>query len=301
MSQIHSEIFSPELLAKIDNLEILARYLVDGFISGKHKSLYHGFGSEFVHYRNYTDGDDINYLDWKAYARLNEYYIKVFREETNMNCYIILDSSASMDYKGLSASVSKSKYASIIAASLAYMANKQGDNVGLYIHTDKLISQITPGHRRDHLKRIYSELYKTKPQGRANHESNFEYLASNISRKGLVIYISDLMDCEETILEKMKLLKAKHHDCIIMQIMDKDELTFPFTGNMRFIDSEEGGEIVTSPEKIRNEYLASLKEYMNKIKKICYTTQIDLVRLNTSTSPEDALVSFLQKRQGLLK
>ena len=139
-------LLDPAILSKIDNYPLLARTVVEGFIAGLHGSLYHGFGSEFVHYRNYSPGDDLKYVDWKVYGRSDKYYVKVFQEETNTNCYIVLDSSASMGYSGADGRMTKLQYGKIIAACLAYLINRQGDNVGFYGYSDQLKCCVQPGH-----------------------------------------------------------------------------------------------------------------------------------------------------------
>ena len=137
---VQEQYLDPSILARTSNYQLLARNVVEGFISGMHRSLYHGFGSEFVHYRNYTAGDDLKYVDWKVYARLNRFQIKVFQEETNTNCYIVLDTSKSMDYSGDSSRVTKLEYGKILAACIAYLVNRQGDNVGFYGYDTELRS-----------------------------------------------------------------------------------------------------------------------------------------------------------------
>lgn len=294
-----AELLSPATLARIDNYALLARVAVEGFISGLHRSLYHGFGSEFFQYRDYAPGDDLKYVDWKVIARRDRFYTKVFQEETNMKCWLLLDASASMDYQGKRAPCSKLKYACMVAACLAYLASRQGDNVGLCAYSDELITCIPPGVRAGGLQRILTELHAIKPSGRANHETVLHYVAENFRRRGLVVVLSDLLDAEDALPPLLKRFRFAHHDCLVFQFLDQDELDFPFSRTTRFVDSESGQEIATSPQLIRQTYMASMDRSVEQMRLSCLEQQADFIRVSTSDDLGNMLAAFLHRRESM--
>lgn len=298
MSESEEHLLHPDVLSRIDNYSILAKTVVEGFISGLHRSLYHGFGSEFVQYRNYNPGDDLKYLDWKVYARHNKYYMKVFQEETNMNCNVVIDASESMGYRGDGRSYSKLQYASMVAASLVYMVSRQGDNIGFCGYNEDISTLIRAGHRRGQAQHIYAELHRLEAKGQGNHLKVLERLAESFSRKGLIIFISDFMNDEEKIIDFFGKFRARHHECLLIQVLDQDELDFPFSHNTRFIDVETKDELMTSPESVRDIYLDNLKAYLQRIEDKCFASQLDYICLSTSDPLDAALAAYLRRREG---
>ena len=287
----------PEILAQIDNFSLLARTVVEGFISGLHKSLYHGFGSEFVHYRHYYPGDDLKYLDWKVYARLNKFQIKVFQEETNCNCYIVLDSSASMGYQGKNSKLSKIDYAKMIVACLSYLISRQGDNVGFFSYDKQLGISIKPGHRGGQVQNICNSLTTLKTSGVCHHQTILFRLAEMFSRRGIIVFISDFLDADETLRKAIRYFRVSHHDCILFHILDDDELNFPFSGTVRFIDSESNTEISTAADIVRERYLSAFHRYLNEFEGACLTDNVEYFRLSTSQSLANILAAYLHKRE----
>ena len=288
---------NPEILAQINNFSLLARTVVEGFIAGLHKSLYHGFGTEFVHYRHYYPGDDLKYVDWKVYARLDKFQIKVFQEETNCNNYIILDTSASMSYSGGGRSLSKIDFAKMIVACLTYLINKQGDNVGFYAYDEKLRVSIKPGHRGGQVQNICNRLATIEAAGSCQHENVLHRLADRLQRRGIIVFISDFLDVDEALKKAIRYFRASHHDCLLLQVLDGDELKFPFTGSTRFIDSESNNEINTAPDRVRNRYLKSMNQYLSEFEDNCLKNNVDYLRLSTSESLANILAAYLHKRE----
>ncbi len=287
----------PSILSKTDNYFLLARTIVEGFITGMHRSLYHGFGSEFVHYRNYTAGDDLKYVDWKVYARLGKLQVKVFQEETNTNCYIVLDTSKSMDYSGSGERVSKLEYGKILAACIAYMVSRQGDNVGFYAYDSQLRSCIKPGHRTGQVQNICGELTRLQAHGSCAHDKILGQLAELFRRRGLIILITDFMETGDGFRKAIRYFRVSHHDCIVFNILDDDELSFPFGDTVRFTDSETGNEITTAPELVRERYLKAVNAYFQEVKDFCREDNVDYNRIMTSAPLAKALSSYLHRRE----
>lgn len=290
------EILSPEVLAKIDNYHFVAKIVVEGLMAGMHRSIYHGFGSEFLQYRNYSHGDEYRNIDWKVYARLDRLFTKVFQEETNFNCTLILDSSSSMAYKGNSSPCSKFHYAAMTASSIAYLAGRQGDNVGLFSYADTIRSFVKHGTRRGQIARIINELIATIPEGKAAHLQNLKTIAKSIRKRGIIIFITDFLDTDVDIHEILKTLKISRNEIIVIQILDRDELEFDFQGAVRFIDSESENSILTAPANVRKEYLSAMNAHLEKIKNACRDIQADYMLVKTSDNLGLVLAEYLQKR-----
>lgn len=293
-----SDYLNPETLAGIDNYQLLARIVVESFTSGLHRSVSHGFGSEFMQYRDYSPGDDLKYVDWKLFGRQNRVYTKVFREETNFNCHIILDASGSMGYKGSTASVSKFRYASMLTACFSYLASKQGDGTGLYIYNEKCLSLVKPSSTSSHLNRIFTELSKARPDGKADHFHYLPRFAELTTKRGIVIFISDFLDESPKVPEFISKLRFANHDCIAVHVIDPDELNLPFRGTGRFIDSEESGQIITCPDSIRKDYQAKFNEFIDGVKKQCTSKNIDYIRATSDSNIGEILSAYLNKREA---
>lgn len=291
-----TDMLSPTTLAKIDNYHLLARIVVDGYVAGMHRSLYHGFGSEFLQYRNYSPGDDLRYVDWKVYGRLDRLHTKVYQEETNFSCSIILDASASMDYQGTRAACGKFRYAAMIAACLAYLAFRQGDDVGLFVYNDKLVARVPPSRRPGHLRRIISEISRVKPENVGHHEKYLRYASEALRRRGLVFIISDFLDLEADVPGLLRKLRFPRHDCVALQTLDADELDLPFEQTIRFLDSESGESIVTAPRHVRESYQNAVRDYLETLRKTCFDLQIDYLRMDTTRDLGAALAAYLHHR-----
>jgi uncharacterized protein (DUF58 family) len=296
MANRPAQYIDPAVLAKVENYAFLARTIVEGFVAGLHRSLYHGFGSEFVQYRNYSEGDDLKYVDWKVFARHDKYQMKVFQEETNTNCYIVLDASASMEYTGTHG-ISKLHYAKIIAACIAYLVNRQGDNVGFYAYSDKVHTGVPPGHRSGQVHQICTELSRLKAGGGCDHAVVLNYLGESFNRRGIVVMISDFLDTDTDMLKSLRHFRFAHHDCILFQVLDDDELDFGFTSTMRFVDSETGAEIITSPGVVRREYLERFGRELEELQLFCSRSNIDYHQLRSSQPLASSLAAYLNRRE----
>lgn len=293
-----TDLLSPATLARIDNYALLARVAVEGFISGLHRSLYHGFGSEFFQYRSYAPGDDLKYLDWKVYARRDRFYTKIFQEETNANFCVILDASASMGYAGRRAPCSKLRYASMVAACLAYVAARQGDNVGFYAYSDTVLSAIPPGHRSGGLQRILPELYRLRAGGTAQHERVMNYVSESFRRRGMVVLISDLLEADAALPRILRRFRFARHDCLVVHVLDPDEQDFPFSDTTRFVDSEGAEELVTAPALARHAYLRGMNAFLERVRLACLEQQVDYLRVASTDNLGNILAAYLHDREG---
>lgn len=295
MAETNDALLNPAVLARLANTSILARRVVEGFLFGLHRSLYHGFGSEFVHYRNYAKGDDLKYVDWKLYAKSNRLHTKVFQEETNTACYIVLDVSASMGYTG-SDGVSKLAYARMLAACLAYLMHRQGDQVGLFAYGDTLKTAIPPSRQSGHLPRLCAELEKLRAGGESRPETVLRQLSEHFDRRGLVIFISDLWDSGAGLFRDLKRFRVQHHDCLMLQVLTPDEVDFKFEGTVRFVDSETASEIVTAPETVRADYQQAVGEWLAEVQRFARQSELDYQRLMTNEPLATALGHYLNRR-----
>ena len=284
----------PAILARLGTLELKARTVVEGFLSGLHRSPFKGFSVEFAEYRQYMHGDDLSSIDWKVYARTDRYYVKKFEEETNLNCYLLLDVSASMGYG--SKGVTKLEYASMLAGSLAYLMQRQRDAVGLATFDDAIVSMLPPSARPSHLRSLLVTLDRMAPGKQTNVARPLHQLADGIAKRGLVILISDLIDEPERVIEGLRHFRFRGTDVVVFHVMDRSELTFPFTRASRFRDLEGGDELMAVPSVVREQYLGELNRTIDRYKRELGAAGIDYRLLDTSEPLELALMSYLSTR-----
>ena len=284
----------PSILAGLDNLELRARVVVEGFLSGMHKSPHRGFSVEFNDYRNYNRGDDMRHVDWKLYARTDKFYIKQYEDETNVRCVIVLDTSASMAYS--SGGISKLNYGVTLASALAYFIMRQRDAVGLITFDDEIKEFLPPKCRQPHLMRILRALSQVKPGTKTDVVKPLTNLAATLTKKSIVVLITDMLDDEERIIRTLQNLRAMGNDVITFQVMDDAELNFPFNEASEFIDMENNESFITTPATIRKSYLDNLNVFLSYCKKQCQTSGVDYCLLNTANPLDEALSSYMSKR-----
>ena len=284
----------PSVLAGLDNLELRARVVVEGFLSGLHKSPNRGFSVEFNDYRHYQRGDDMRHVDWKLYARSDKFYIKQYEDETNVRCVILLDTSASMAYS--SGGASKLDYGVTLASALSYFVMRQRDAVGLITFDDEIRDYIPAKCRQPHLMHILRTLSKLKSGKKTNAVKPLTDLAASLNKKSFVILISDMLDDEERVIRTLQNLRGMGNEVITFHIMDDAELKFPFNEASEFIDVEEGESYITSPASIRKAYLENLNEFLSYCRKKCQSSGVDYCLLNTAMPLDEALSSYMAKR-----
>ena len=284
----------PTVLAGLDNLELRARVVVEGFLSGLHKSPHRGFSVEFNDYRHYQRGDDMRHIDWKLYARSEKFYIKQYEDETNVRCVILLDTSASMEYS--SGSVSKLHYGITLASALAYFIMRQRDAVGLITFDDKVREYIPAKCRQPHLMRILRSLSQVESGMKTDVVKPLTDLAASLSKKSMVILITDMLDDEERIISTLQNIRGMGNDVLTFQLMDDAELNFPFNEASEFIDMENNKTYITSPAAIRKAYLDNLNEFLSYCKKKCQSSGVDYCLMNTHEPLDEALSAYMSKR-----
>lgn len=285
----------PAVIARLGTMELKARTVVEGFLSGLHRSPYKGFSVEFAEYRQYLPGDDLSTLDWKVYARTDRHYVKKFEEETNLECHVLLDLSASMACKG-AAPMTKLEYGSVLAASLAYLMNRQRDATGLIAFDDRIVFRMPAGARPGHLHALLLALERFEPGRRSDVGRPLHQLAEALTKRSLVVLISDMLDDPEPVIRGLKHLKFRGTDVVVFQVLDPNELTFPFRGASRFRDVETDQEITAEPSAIRTAYLRELAGLTLRYDRELRGAGIDYVQLDTSQPLDFALLAYLSAR-----
>jgi uncharacterized protein (DUF58 family) len=285
----------PAVIARLGTMELKARTVVEGFLSGLHRSPYKGFSVEFAEYRQYLPGDDLSTLDWKVYARTDRHYVKKFEEETNLECHLLLDVSGSMAYRG-AAPMSKIEYGSVLAAALAFLMNRQRDATGLIAFDERIVFRLPAGARPGHLHSLLLALERMEVGKKSDVGRPLHQLAEALLKRSLVVVISDLLDDPEPIVRGLRHLKFRGTDVIVFQVLDPNELTFPFKGSSRFRDLESSEEVITEPTKIRTGYLRELAGLTLHYDRALRGAGIDYVQLDTSQPLDFALLAYLDAR-----
>ncbi|MDK1020352.1 MAG: DUF58 domain-containing protein [Candidatus Hydrogenedentes bacterium] len=292
------QIIDPEQLAKIADLQVLARTVVEGVMPGLHRSPHSGSSIEFAQYRPYTQGDDLRNVDWKLYGRTDRLHIKQYQEETTLRCTLLLDCSASMDYA--SAGLTKFDYARMLVACLAMLLHRQRDAAGFIAYHKELLQYIPPLSNALHLRRIFVELDNLEPQGTGDTAGALHYLGDVLKPRGMVVLVSDLLHPMDEMIEHLKSLRARRHDVVVLQISDPAEQTFPFDKSATFIDAESGDEQYAVPEAVRDNYLRNRREHFDSIRRECLAHEIDIAEFTTTEPLDRALHFFLQHRNHAL-
>jgi uncharacterized protein (DUF58 family) len=285
----------PQVVSRLSTMELRARLVVEGFITGLHRSPYHGFSVEFAQHRQYMPGDPIRHVDWKIFGRTDRYYIKQYEEETNLKSTILVDTSASMGFAS-EARLSKLTYSSYLAAALAYLMVQQRDAVGLGTFTDGLDAWLPPHATTPHLHRLLVSLERITAGGRTGGARALHQAADRMKRRGLVIVVSDLFDDEQEIVGALRHLRHRKNEVIVMHVLDPLERSFGFGKDALFRDMESGEDIRTQPLHIAREYRKSMQEFVDRIRRTCREHAIDYVLLDTATPYDVSLTEYLAKR-----
>jgi uncharacterized protein (DUF58 family) len=289
----------PAVVARLGTLELKARTIVEGFLSGLHRSPFKGFSVEFAEYRQYIPGDDLSTIDWKVYARSDRYYIKKFEEETNLDCHLLLDVSGSMGY-GAHHGMTKFEYGAVLAASLGYLMNRQRDAVGLTAFDENIVSMLPASARPGHLMALLVTLDRLRPGRATNVSKPLHQLANTLTKRGIVILISDLLDDPDEVIRGLKHFQFRGIDVIVFHILDHDEIEFPFERATRFQDLETDEEIMAVPGVVRSHYLKAIGDLIERYKRELGAAGIDYMLLPTAMPLEMALLSYLSTRARAL-
>jgi len=290
-----SKYYRPDRLAKIGDLRLLARTVVEGYISGLHKSPFKGFSVEFAEYRQYVQGDDLKHFDWKVYARTDKKYIKEYEEETNMTCTLLLDTSGSMAYG--SNGLTKFEYGCYLSAALTYLMLQQKDKVGLVLFDTEVRERIPPRSSPAHMKYVFDRLEAAEPGGPTGVAASLHAIAETTKRRGLIIIISDLVDRQETVLNALQHFRHDRHEVIVFNVFDPAEIEFPFEDLTEFRDMETDARMVVQPKVIREQYLDNFNRFVERYRRGCAASRIDYELLQTDQPFELMLAAYLARRQ----
>jgi uncharacterized protein (DUF58 family) len=285
----------PAVVARLGTLELKARTIVEGFLSGLHRSPFKGFSVEFAEYRQYLPGDDLATIDWKVYARSDRFYVKKFEEETTLDCHLLIDVSGSMGY-GSHHAMTKFQYAACLAASLGYLMNRQRDAVGLTAFDEDIVSMLPASSRVGHLRALLLTLDRLRLGRLTNVSKPLHLLADSLSKRGMVVLISDLLDDPDAVIRGLKHFQFRGTDVIVFHILDKDEIEFPFERATRFEDLETDEEVIAVPGAVRDHYVREMKSLIERYRRDLGGAGIDYQLLDTNRPLELALMSYLSTR-----
>ncbi|MDP7204432.1 MAG: DUF58 domain-containing protein [Pirellulaceae bacterium] len=289
-----AELIDPESLMRIKSLHARARAVVEGFLSGIHRSPFHGFSAEFSEYREYSPGDDLRYLDWRLYARSDRYYVKRFEDETNLRCYLLVDVSRSMGYG--SGNVSKDHYARTAAATLAYFLNQQRDAVGLFTFAQEVLHAVPPRYRPGHLQRLIAAL-EIELQGHGTDLGQpLEQIAASSRKRGMVVLFSDMLTKIDKLEKQLGFLTSQGHEVVLMRILDPAEVEFDLEKPAMFHDMETGRDMYIDPAAAREEYQQRFSEHQQQVEQTCRKLGIDFFQFTTARPIEMVLFDYLSWR-----
>lgn len=293
-SAIGARFLSPEVLARITSLELLSRTVVEGFISGLHRSPFTGFSKEFAEYRQYLPGDDLRYLDWKLLGRTDRYYIKKYRADTNSQFHVLIDASASMRYT--TSGITKLQYAQFLGASLAYLANKQQDAVGLIAFDNEVRTHVPALSRSGHLRTIFGRMEQLAAGNETQLSKMLHEAAERITKRGIVVVLSDFYDEPDEIISALQHLKFKGNDVIVFHLLDRNETDFEFTAPVLLEDAETEEQIHVLPDVLGDGYRQTMRAHITALREGAAVNKIDYELITTDQPLDVALFSFLAKR-----
>jgi uncharacterized protein (DUF58 family) len=290
------KLLDSEMLARLHGLPLRSRSIVEGYVSGVHRSPFHGFSIEFAEHREYAPGDDLRYLDWKVFGRTDKYYLKQFEEETNLVCHLLLDTSESMRFQSSTAPMSKLHYAKRAAAALAYLVLHQQDSVGLVVFDSEIRTLVRASSNPSRLKELLHVMEGATAERKTSTGPIFHDLAERLKKRGIVIVLSDLFDNLEAMMTGLKHLRHRRHEVILMHVLDPAEVEFPFDEITLFRGLEKLPDVLVEPKALRRAYLAEFARYLHQLKTGCRAQSIDYVLLRTDQSLEVVLSSYLASR-----
>jgi len=286
----------PKILARLEGLQLRARLIVEGYVSGVHRSPYRGFSIEFAEHREYAPGDDLRYVDWKVFGRTDKIYLKQFEEETNQVCNLLLDTSESMRYQSAGAPMSKLEYARCAAAALSYLVLQQQDSVGLVTFDREIRALVRESSNPSHLKQLLHVMEESAPERKTDTGPIFHDLAERFKKRGIVVILSDLFDDVDSMMAGLKHFRHRRHDVILLHVLDPAEVDFRFRRVTLFKGMEQLPEVLVEPRALRAAYLEEFDRFVRRLKKGCRMHRIDYVQMRTDQSLELALSSYLSSR-----
>jgi uncharacterized protein (DUF58 family) len=294
-----ARLLPPEALARLENVALIARWAVEGFLQGLHRSPFHGFSVEFAEYRSYAPGEDLRHFDWKALAKSDRAYVKRYHAETNLHAHLLLDCSASMGYAGGAGAPSKLRYGACLAAALAHLLGRQQDAVGLALFAERLERYLAPRASPRHRRDILAVLEAARPRGGTRTAAALHGLAERIRGRGLVVLISDLYDDPDALLACLRHFRFRRHEVLVFHVLDATERALGVEGLTEFRDLESGERLEVLPAAYRTAYRAALEGFVGRWRKACADARIDYQLVDTATPFERALAAYLHRRSRL--
>jgi len=292
-----AKFLQPEHISRISRLEVRAREIVEGFLSGLHRSPYYGQSVEFVQHREYVPGDDYRRIDWKVWSKTDRYYIKQYEEDTNLRTLLLVDVSESMSYG--SGPMTKYDYACTVAAALSYLLLRQADSVALTTFDSEIRSRVPPRSRPSHLHSIIEALQAQQAASKTGLDRLLAQIAQEQALRGMIVLISDLFTDPQELDKGLSLLRHRGHDVMVFHILDDEELDFGFSGTTKFEGLEEAGDVVCDPRALREGYLSALNQFLEMIRRNCARRLIDYQTIRTSEHLDAALAHYLNHRIGM--
>jgi uncharacterized protein (DUF58 family) len=296
MAEEPRKFLDPRTLAKLQGLQLRAQRIVEGYVAGLHRSPYRGFSIEFAEHREYAPGDDLRYLDWKVFGRTDKYYLKQFEDETNLIGYLVLDASESMLYQGADSALSKFEYGQCLAASLAWLILQQQDAVGLVTFDDRVRAHLPPSSNASHLQPILHILESGASRAKTATGPIFHELAEKWKKRGVVIIISDLFDDLHSLSAGLKHFRHRRHDVVVLHLLDRSELEFPFAQPTMFRGLEGLPDLAVDPRSLRRAYVQEMEEFLQAVRQGCREREIDYRLIRTDQPMDTALAAFLTRR-----
>lgn len=297
MTRDSKRFLPPEAIARISRLEILARNVVEGFLSGQHRSPYFGQSIEFAQHREYVPGDDIRRIDWKVWSKTDRYYIKQYEEETNLRTTLLVDLSESMLFG--SGKISKYEYGCQIAAVLGYLLLRQKDAVGLVTFDSGIRQRVEVSSKQNHLQAILAGLGRDTPERKTDAFDVLSKVADEQSRKGMIVLVSDLFVPRPGLFRGLNLLRTRGHEVMVFHVLDDEELDFNYSGTTKFEGLEAAGDLICDPRSLRDGYLAAMKTYLDDVRRHCARQMIDCQTIRTSEHLDAVLRHYLTHRVGM--
>ncbi|MFB6263532.1 MAG: DUF58 domain-containing protein [Bradymonadaceae bacterium] len=296
MTELRDEYLDPGVVEELEDMEVRARVLVDGILSGLHASPHRGGSVEFAEYTEYTPGDELRHVDWKVYAKTDEFYIKEYEDETNLRAYFVIDSSGSMNFASERAEVTKLRYVSFLAATFAYLLVRQGDAVGALNFADESDQFLPASSSRSHLEDFFWFLEEMEGEGETSYHSALQTLGERAPQRSMIFVFSDFLEADEETLKLLRVLKAQRRDVAAFHVVDPAEVSLPYEGLRIFEGLEGEGELLADPDDLRDDYVSRMREHMDFIERGCRDGDIAYQRFATTQPLEEVCLGFLRRR-----
>jgi uncharacterized protein (DUF58 family) len=290
-------LLDPALLAKLATLKLRARAVAEGVLTGLHRSPHHGQSVEFAEHKEYTPGDELRHIDWKAYGKTDKYYVKRFEQETNLRAWLLVDASGSMGYRGPSAAMTKLEYASTLAAALAYLLVRQQDAAGLVAVGAQVVRSVSPRSAASHLAALEETLERLVPAGPTRLAAAVDHVVEAASRRSQVILLSDLLDPDDQVVRRLAQLKRRKHEVTVFHLLDPAELEFPFEDPTLFLSMEDGRQLEAHGREVRRGYLEVLARWLESARRQAAEADLDYVLCRTDRPFDEVLLPFLARRE----